>query len=198
METPLHPGRGFYLLRSIEPPMDPGTVEFVRRALSLKDQMRRGWQRIGIDRPESVADHSWGVSLLALVAAEDRPQLDRARLLELAITHDIAEAIIGDLIPGEYADKGEKIARERRALETMIETLPLPLRGRLLARFEELASNASPEARLIHELDKLEMAFQAERYHSQGRPSADLVPFHESAAASVSEPRLADVLRRLR
>ena len=185
--------------------MDPGTVEFVRRALALKDQLRRGWQRIGIERPESVADHTWGVALLALVAAEDRgrgagarPPLDRARLLELALVHDLAEAVVGDLVPGEYAHKGEKVARERRAMEDLVDTLPLALRGRLLARFEELASDASPEARLVHELDKLEMAFQAERYQAQGRPAADLDAFHESAAKGIADPALASVLPRLR
>lgn len=179
--------------------MDPGTVEFVRRALALKDQMRRGWIRAGIARPESVADHSWGVALLALAAAEERPELDRARLLELALTHDLAEAITGDLVPGEYAHKGEKIARERRAMEDLVDTLPLALRGRLLSRFEELVSASSPEAALVHELDKLEMAFQADRYHSQGCASArDLDTFHASAAAAVREPKLADVVARLR
>lgn len=178
--------------------MDPGTVEFVRRALALKDQARRGWQRVGIAHPESVADHTWGVALLAIAAAQERPQLDRARLLELAIVHDLAEAILGDLIPGEYAHRGEKIARERRALEDLIDTLPLALRARLLARFEELASDASPEARLVHELDKLEMAFQAERYRTQGRLQADLAVFHESAAAGVKDPKLAAALAMLR
>jgi len=193
--------------------VDPGTVEFVRRALALKDQMRRGWQRVGIrciscgpdasqrggsPRPESVADHSWGVALLALAAAESRPTLDRARLLELAIVHDIAEALLGDLVPGEYAHKGEKIARERRALEDLVDTLPLALRGRLLARFEELASDSSEEAKLVHQLDKLEMAFQAERYQVQGTPASALEAFHDSAAKGVSDRALLDVLTRLR
>lgn len=178
--------------------MDPGTVEFVRRALALKDQMRRGWQRVGIARPESVADHSWGVALLALAVADARPHLDRARLLELALVHDLAEALVGDLVPGEYAHKGEKIARERRAMEDLVDTLPLPLRGRLLARFEELASDGSPEARLVHELDKLEMAFQAERYQVQGNAPSALEAFFDSAAKGVREPALADVVARLK
>lgn len=177
--------------------MDPGTVEFVRRALALKDEMRRGWLRAGVARPESVADHSWGVALLALVAAEERPGLDRARLLELAITHDLCEAAVGDLVPGEYRDRGEKIARERAGLEALVETAPLALRGRLLARFEELASDASPEARLVHELDKLEMAFQAERYEAQGVARADLDGFRASARKGVRDPRLAAALDAL-
>lgn len=178
--------------------MDPGTVEFVLRALQLKDEPRRGWLRAGVHRPESVADHSWGVALLALAIAETRPDLDRARLLELAIAHDLAEAVVGDLVPGEYKDKGEKTARERRGLEDLVDTLPLALRGRLLARFEELASDASPEARLVHELDKLEMALQAARYREQGVKAEALAPFFESAQKSVGDARLRDALGRLR
>ena len=183
---------------STQHPMDPGTLAFLQLAIHLKERPRRGWQRIGIAQPESVADHSWGVALLALVAAEERPHLDRARLLELAIVHDLAEAVVGDMVPGEYAHKGEKVAKERRGLEEMVDTLPVALRGRLLARFEELASDASDEARLVHELDKLEMALQAARYREQGRPPADLAPFFESAARGVHDAKLADAVRRTR
>ena len=181
----------------MQPPMDPAAVEFVQRALALKDQPRRGWLRAGVARPESVADHTWGVALLALVAAESRPGLDRARLLELALVHDLAEAVVGDLVPGEYAHKGEKVARERAALEELAGALDVALRGRLLARFEELASDASPEARLVHELDKLEMAFQAERYERQGVPRERLEGFRASADKGVADARLRDALARL-
>lgn len=177
--------------------MDPGTVAFVQQALALKDQPRRGWIRATPPRVESVADHTWGVALLALVEAESRPELDRARLLELALVHDLAEAVTGDLVPGEYAHKGEKTAREREALEGMVGALPVALRGRILARFEELAADASPEARLLHELDKLEMAFQAERYERLGVPRDALQDFRDSAERGVRDGRLRDALERL-
>lgn len=179
-------------------PMDPGTVTFVQQALALKDQARRGWLRAGVGRPESVADHTWGVALLALAVADARPDLDRARLLELALLHDLPEAITGDLVPGEYASKGEKTMRERDALEGMIAPLPVALRARLMARFEELATDASPEARLIHELDKLEMAFQAERYERQGIASGKLDEFRASAAEGIRDAGLRDTVERLR
>ena len=172
-------------------------MDFVRVALALKDQPRRGWVRVSPPRVESVADHSWGVALLALVAAEARPELARARLLELALTHDLAEAVVGDLVPGEYAHKGEKTMRERAALEQMVEALPVALRGRLLARFEELASDASPEARLVHELDKLEMAVQAERYEKQGIAAHALAEFRASAEAGVRDVALRAAIERL-
>lgn len=182
---------------ALRPAVDPATVDFVRVALALKDQPRRGWLRVSPPRVESVSDHSWGVALLALVAADAHPELDRARLLELAITHDLAEAVVGDLVPGEYAHKGEKTMRERAALEQMVDALPMALRGRLLARFEELASDASPEARLVHELDKLEMAFQAERYEKQGVSPQTLREFRASADAGVRDAGLRAAVERL-
>jgi putative hydrolase of HD superfamily len=178
--------------------VDPGTGEFVRRALALKDVARAGWKRTGVARPESVADHSWGVALLALAAAESRPDLDRARLLELALVHDISEVVTGDLVPGQYHDRADKLARERAAMEMLVEMAPTPLRRRMLDRFEELATDASAEAKLVHELDKLEMAFQAERYAVAGVPAERLAEFHASAEKGVKDARLRDVLGKLR
>ena len=175
--------------------MDPATADFVLRALALKDAPRRGWLRAGIARPESVADHAWGVALLAAVATPEG--LDRARVVELALLHDVAEAVVGDLVPGEYASKEEKLALERRALEDMLEGCPPPLRARLLAGFDELAHDATPEARYVHELDKMEMAFQARRYADSGVPPQALETFRASARRGTTTASLSEILRRL-
>lgn len=177
--------------------MDPGTLEFVKRALALKSTARKGWFKAGVARPESVSDHSWGVALLALAAAESRRDLDRARLLELAIVHDISEAWTGDLIPGDYKDKAEKLGRERYGLEMILDGAPTLLRRRILDRFEELATDASEEAKLIHQLDKVEMALQAERYEAEGIPRDKLAEFRESAKRGVHDAALLQTLTRL-
>ena len=163
--------------------------------MALKDAPRRGWLRVGLARPESVADHSWGVSFLAAVATP--AGLDRRRVLELAALHDLAEAVVGDLVPGEYASKEEKLALERKGLEDLLAACPEPLRVRLMADFDELAADATPEARFVHELDKLEMAFQARRYEDAGVPRAGLEGFRASARRGVSSVPLAEALRGL-
>ncbi len=160
--------------------MDDGTLRFLREALALKDVARKGWTRANIPHPESVADHSWAVALLAITLAPERG-LDPARAARLAIVHDLAEAIVGDLIPGDYKTKTEKLARERAGLLTLLAHAPTHLRTAMLADFDELADNTTPEAHLIHELDKLEMALQAERYQSQGVPAERLAEFRHSA-----------------
>jgi putative hydrolases of HD superfamily len=177
--------------------MDPGTIELVRRAMTLKDTPRKGWFRAGVARPESVADHSWGVALLALVAAEGRRDLDRARLLELAILHDLSEAWTGDLVPGDYKDRAEKLSRERAGLEALVEGAPTMIRRRILDRFEELATDASEEAKLVHQLDKLEMAFQAAQYESAGVAREQLAPYRQSAASGVRSAGLRYALDKL-
>ncbi|MFN7146928.1 MAG: HD domain-containing protein, partial [Myxococcota bacterium] len=66
-----------------------------REAVLLKEVDRSGWTRIGVPHPESVAAHSWGVALLALLRCP--PELDRHKLLAMAILHDLAEVRVGDL-----------------------------------------------------------------------------------------------------
>src|SRR5581483_10618972 len=105
--------------RAAPPAMDDGTLAFLLRAEALKDQPRRGWRRALVARPESVADHAWGVALLATLACPEG--VSRARAVELAILHDVCEAVVGDLVPGEYASREEKLARERAGLLAMLE-----------------------------------------------------------------------------
>lgn len=169
--------------------MDDGTLAFLTRALALKDVPRQGWFRAGIGRPESVADHTYGVALLALALAPERG-LDAARALRLALVHDLAEAEVGDLVPGEYESKEAKLRLEREGLLAMLENAPARLRDGLLADFDELAEGTSPEARFVHQLDKLEMGLQAKRYHAQGTPKEALADFLRSARQGLHEAPL--------
>lgn len=177
--------------------MDPGTLAFIEHALALKDVPRKGWLRTGVARPESVADHTWGVSLLGLVVGLERG-VDLVRVLELSIVHDVAEAVVGDLVPGEYASREEKLAREREGLAEMLRDAPEALRARLVQAFDELAEGKTPEARLVHQLDKFEMGLQAARYEAMGIPSGKLAEFRASAGHALKDDDLRDALHRAR
>lgn len=170
--------------------MDPAAFAFVRAALALKSVPRRGWTRASPPRVESVADHTFGVAVLALAAAEGRRDLDRARLLETALVHDLAEAAVGDLLPGEYADREEKLRWEREGLDRLLASSPRPLAARVRARFEEYASASTPEAQLVRDLDKVEMALQARRYEEEGVPGERLAEFVASAKTAVKDASL--------
>ncbi len=153
------------------------------QALRLKTIPRAGWLRVGIRQPESVADHSWGVAFLAVSLCP--PDLDRVRVLELAILHDLPEVIVGDITPHDGISRAEKARREAEAADVLFADQPS-----LHSVWREYVENTTPEARFVHALDKLEMALQAEVYGE----NADTREFIESARRALEGSPLASRL----
>lgn len=133
-------------------------LELVREAFRLKALDRAGWVRVGVPRPETVAAHSWGVAFLALLRCP--PELDRERVLALAIVHDLAEARIGDITPHDGVSREEKARREKAALDDMLAAHP-----EIRALCED---HASPEARFVKSLDVEDLRVQAGIYAEAG------------------------------
>jgi len=168
------------------PLMDVQDLAFVRHALALKHEVRQGWRRAGITRPESVADHTWGVSLLVLLASRGSDDATARQALEMAILHDVAEAITGDRVPGEYVDRAAKLAAEDEALRTMLAGVSPATRAHVRALLDELEAQDSAAARLVKAADKAEMGLMADLYEHAGRaPAAALAEFRDSAKRGV-------------
>src|SRR5437868_14974074 len=100
-------------------------VRFLEQVSKLKTTPRAGWQRCGVEPCESVADHTFGVALLALLLpdaehsgepARPRAGLDREHCIALALVHDLAESIVGDITPHDGVDPAEKRRREEQAM----------------------------------------------------------------------------------
>jgi putative hydrolase of HD superfamily len=161
-------------------PMDPdGMVALFLEAATLKRLPRSGWLTRGIPDAESVAEHSFGVVLVALaladalVAETERashgPTIDLERVLAMAVLHDLAEVRLTDLpdsaqrlIPGEV-----KRRAETAAVEDLLRSLPRSAVWQKL--WQEFENEASPEAQLVHDADKLEMMVQCLSYEQAGQ-----------------------------
>src|SRR6266571_2500484 len=84
-------------------------VQFWEFAARLKAEPRRGWlKKLRLQRTESVADHSFALSLLCLFEGERR-SYNVERLLKLALLHDLEEAITGDLTPQDKESSSENL-----------------------------------------------------------------------------------------
>jgi putative hydrolase of HD superfamily len=153
-------------------------------ALRLKSIDRAGWRRKGLERPESVAAHSWGISWLVLALLPD--ELNLARALAYAAVHDVPEVRVGDLTPHDGISPAEKRAREQVAMRDLCASLP---RGaRLESLFHAYEAQNDAEARFVRQLDRLDMALQAVIYaEADGH---DLQEFVASAQAIIDHPRL--------
>ena len=152
----------------------------LKEILGLKNVLRAGWVRAGIKSPESVAAHSWGMSMLALKLAPK--ELDLTRVLSLCIVHDIPEGRVGDLTP--HDDTSTKAEDELNAMTQMA--------PEWVGLFEEYEQGKTPEAKFVKQLDKLDMALQAEIYQSEFE--IPLNEFIESARLRIGDEVLKNLL----
>lgn len=159
----------------MEPERATEVLRFFRLAGRLKETARAGWGLRGIADPESVADHSFGVGLLALVLSRGAdPPLDRERCVAMALVHDLAESIVGDITPYDGISSDEKNRRERQAMERLGAMLG---DDELLRLWEEYQGAETAEARFVKDLDKLETVLQAAEYEEVRR--VELAEFRE-------------------
>lgn len=150
-----------------------GLLRFLRAAGMLKRTIRSGWRRIGVEDPESVADHSYRTALLTMLLA-DLEGVDCEKALRMALLHDLAESMMGDLTPEEKRLLGESYhRREEEAMERLLEGLPGELTRRYLELWREYKRCETPEARLTHQADRLEMVIQALEYEMEGGVKAE-------------------------
>ncbi|KAK6783647.1 hypothetical protein RDI58_017101 [Solanum bulbocastanum] len=161
-------------------PSPSSAIDFLTLCHRLKTTKREGWVRRGVNNPESIADHMYRMGVMALIAA-DLPGVDRDKCVKMAIVHDIAEAIVGDITPADGVPKDEKSRRERAALEDMCKLLGGGSRAKEISDlWMEYEENSSLEAKVVKDFDKVEMILQALEYENeQGK---DLEEFFQSTA----------------
>ena len=118
------------------------------------------------------------------------------RLLKLALLHDLEEAITGDLTPQDKESKGENIVKAQKisARQQLLSYFPKENQRAYRELWSELENEKSKEAQLVHELDKLEMALQANEYAKGGIEAMKLKEFFESARAAIQDPKLQQLL----
>ena len=159
-------------------------ADFTLEAQKLKDEHRKGWKvKAGIKDPESVADHTYGLAMLAMLFS-DYKGLDTEKCLRMAILHDLAEIIIGDLLPGE---NNRKRNDEDKAMAKLLNMLPSSISKKYLKIWEEFRVGKTEEARLVHQLDKVEMVAQALRYSKEGVKKETLQIFVKSAKDKIKD-----------
>ncbi len=168
-------------------------IPILEAAGRLKRVERAGWVRVGVANPESVADHSYRLALMAMLFGP-RLGLNVEKMLRLALVHDLAEARLGDLTPAQGIPREEKQRREAIAFSEVVGDLPEG--PALYDLWREYDAGATPEAQALRQLDKLELALQALEYERE--TGLDLDEFWNSARAALSDPLLRRAYARLR
>lgn len=181
-------------------------LSFFHTLEKLKTTPRTGWIERGVQHPESISDHSFRMTILALALAP-KLKCDTNKLVQLCLVHDLHESVCGDLILdyGRFggAFKGvspdEKKRREKKAMHQLFCLLDPATKKRFQRLWNEFETQKTREAKIAKQLDVLEMLFQAFEYEkAKNYRKPVFEAFYESNHSKIKNLQLSHLLDELK
>lgn len=165
------------------PQQTSSPVPFFHLLARLKTTPRAGWRRFGIPSPESIADHMYRMSIITMMApASLTSTLDMAKCTRMALIHDMAESLVGDITPVDGVNKAEKSRRESETMDYICEKLLGGWSGGLNGKqvreiWQEYEDAKTKESEFVHDVDKIELLLQMVEYERSCGCETDLGEF---------------------
>ena len=170
--------------------------KFFQKVLKLKTIPRQGWKnKLEINNTESVADHSYSTTVMSMILS-DLEGLNTEKIIKMALLHDLSESVIGDITPGNMKND-EKISKENKAMKEILKNLPDSITKLYFEIWDDYQNNLSEESNLLHDVDKLEMAFQAKFYQENGVARKKLLTFFHTANTEIKNKNLRNILSNI-
>ena len=176
--------------------MEPrALLEALHVAERLKDATRHCYTSGG--RHESVAEHSWRITLMAYFVKDEFPEADMDKVIRMCLIHDIGECFTGD-IPSFLKTQSDEDTEER-LLFAWVDSLPEPYRTEMRALYEEMAARETLEARIYKAMDSMEAVIQHNESDigtwAENEYELNMVYGDDKAAFSPYLMRLREVIR---
>ena len=125
-------------------------------AEKLKDTTRHCYTKNG--RHESVAEHSWMMTLMAFFIKDEFPDVDMDKVIKMCIIHDLGEAFTGDIPAFEKTASNSET--EEKLLYDWVSSLPPNYANEMIALYDEMEKRQTPEAKIYKAIDGLEALIQ--------------------------------------
>ena len=131
-------------------------LQVMHLAEKLKDATRHCYTSQG--RHESVAEHSWRITLLAYFVKDEFPEADMDKVIRMCLIHDLGEAFTGDIPSFMKTESDSRL--EDQLLYQWVDTLSEPYRTEMKKLYDEMNALETLEARIYKCMDKLEALIQ--------------------------------------
>lgn len=123
--------------------------------------------------------------------------LDRIKCMKMALIHDLAESIVGDITPYCGIDRAEKQRREHKAIHEISELVPNLAGDEILKLFNEYESQATEEAQWVKDCDRYDMIQQAFEYEKRDEVPMKHQEFFESTRGKFQNPFFVHLVEEL-
>ncbi|MBP5729074.1 MAG: HD domain-containing protein [Clostridia bacterium] len=131
-------------------------LDILHVAERLKDTPRHCTTSKG--KTESVAEHSWRISLMAFLLRHEFPDLDMDKVVDMCLIHDLGECFTGDIPTFLKTDTDRQT--EDSLLDQWVKSLPAEISADLIALYREMEEQETMEAKVYKAMDKLEAVIQ--------------------------------------
>ena len=131
-------------------------LEVLSVAERLKDTTRHCYTTKG--RHESVAEHSWMMTLMAFFMRDEFPEVDMDKVIRMCIIHDLGECFTGDIPTFEKTAANEDT--EENLLNSWVDSLPENYAKEMRELYKEMAERNTLEAKMYKAIDGLEALVQ--------------------------------------
>lgn len=170
-------------------------VPFFHLLERLKTTRREGWRRFSIVHGESISDHMYRMSIITMLAPRSlSSRLDIPKCTKMALVHDMAESLVGDITPVDGVSKVEKSRRESTTMDFLCKDLLGGVEGgvhgqELRQIWQEYENGQTLESRFVHDVDKIELVLQMVDYERSQSGRVDLGEF-EYVASKIELPEV--------
>ncbi len=163
-------------------------LDFIIETGELKRLKRRGWVLSAVKRPESVAQHTFQMTMIAWAIGQLKG-LDTDRVVKIALAHDLCEVYAGDQTPYDpiltdsaktnkklaskpprlpYLQKMEWLIKKKdeewKALVKLTSRLAKGWQEELVGLWVDFEEGLTKEGRFVYQVDKLVNLIQAIEY----------------------------------
>lgn len=158
-QTPVHPS----LLTDTR-----NILNFLHVVEHLKLEKRTGWHKCGIpfEKTESIADHMYRMAIMTVTVKDE--EVDKFKAIKMALVHDMAEAIVGDITPSCGVTEEDKYQMEAQAMQSIKDLLgDNPFGAEAQSLWIEYAANLTKESHFVKDIDKTELYVQVVEYENK-------------------------------
>jgi putative hydrolase of HD superfamily len=159
----------------------------------LKTTKRTGWLNFNVENAESIADHMYRMGIISMCATDKA--LDTGRCVKMALVHDMAESLVGDITPEDNVSKEEKHRRELLSIEylcNILEPFNAAAAEEIKTLWNEYEAVSTQEARFVKDVDKFELMVQTLEEERRYEGRKDLSVFM-SVRSQIKTPQVCDL-----